>query len=389
MIEDIDASKDSIQLELSNVPPPDKEPAPDTTWAMSLLMLTHDPLRCDMIEMKRALEPSYFGDLPDSWRVNAWFRFFNAWGTLIGQFHAVQVEVYYDYLAVPAGLKSEDRTELLHFQRAFQLELLAVARLEKRILVELATTDWGTHEPWSEAAELLRVRVKALCEDLEQHLQRQEERLPLLLHQFWGTVEPQGVAKRTIQAARAGQLQKRHGNGGVDLLGWMVHYLKQRDPAQAKKLAQSVQGPLGRMLGLPVKMSKYATTLEHLRCIFADEEPRGLFGAPPPTVPTALYERSVGIEEESTWAGPVAPEDSAVERARKASTVNAVLAAANARRRDLLVHSDTTTQELAKHEEPLHSFKHDPKWMNRMDKVPSRIFQKIGMEKKPDTPRRI
>ena len=67
-------------------------------WAAELLLLTHEPLRRDMLEMQRALQPLYFGELPEGWRVRAFFRFFTAWCGLVSQQHAVEVAVHYDWL---------------------------------------------------------------------------------------------------------------------------------------------------------------------------------------------------------------------------------------------------------------------------------------------------
>ena len=113
-------------------------------WASELLLLTHEPLRRDMLEMQRALSTRYFGELPEGWRVRAFFRFFTAWCSLVSQQHATEVTVYYDWLASPTGkVKGEHRQELLSYHRAIELELLAISRLEKKIIDELAgAADW-------------------------------------------------------------------------------------------------------------------------------------------------------------------------------------------------------------------------------------------------------
>ena len=44
-----------------------------------------------MLEMQRALQTKYFGELPEGWRVRAFFRFFTAWCSLVSQQHAIEV----------------------------------------------------------------------------------------------------------------------------------------------------------------------------------------------------------------------------------------------------------------------------------------------------------
>ena len=60
-------------------------------WASELLLLSHEPLRRDMLEMLRAVNTKYFGDLPEGWRVRAFFRFFTGWCQLVSQQHAIEV----------------------------------------------------------------------------------------------------------------------------------------------------------------------------------------------------------------------------------------------------------------------------------------------------------
>ena len=60
-------------------------------WASELLLLSHEPLRRDMLEMLRALNTKYFGELPEGWRVRAFFRFFTGWCQLVSQQHAIEV----------------------------------------------------------------------------------------------------------------------------------------------------------------------------------------------------------------------------------------------------------------------------------------------------------
>ena len=137
-------------------------------------------LRRDMLEMQRALQTKYFGELPEGWRVRAFFRFFTAWCSLVSQQHAIEVEVHYNWLASRSGkMKGEQRQELLSYHRSIELELLAISRLEKKIIDELAgAADWTTSEPWSEQAQVLRDRLTKLCAEIRMHLATQETLLP-------------------------------------------------------------------------------------------------------------------------------------------------------------------------------------------------------------------
>ena len=93
-------------------------------WAAELLLLTHEPLRRDMLEMQRALQPRYFGELPDSWRVHSFFRFYQSWCSLVSQQHAVEVSVHYDWLVAPTNkMQGEHRSELLSYHRTIELEV--------------------------------------------------------------------------------------------------------------------------------------------------------------------------------------------------------------------------------------------------------------------------
>jgi hypothetical protein len=87
-------------------------------WPAEMLLLTHEPMRRDMLEMQRALQPHIFGELPDGWRVRAFFRFFTPWCSLVTQLHAIEVQVHYDWLIKPTKKMSSDhRTELLSYHR--------------------------------------------------------------------------------------------------------------------------------------------------------------------------------------------------------------------------------------------------------------------------------
>ena len=77
------------------------------------------------------------------------------------------------------------------------------------------------------------------------------------------------------------------------------------------------------------------------------------------------------------------------EKQRRAGMVNAVLAAANARRIDVpLSEGGSVHRQLAESRDPLHQFRMDAKWADRVEKVPDNIFKKIGIDA-PEPPRRL
>ena len=129
-------------------------------WAAEFLLLTHEPLRRDMDEMTRALQPSFFGYLPESRRVRAFFRYFQGWCSLVAQQHAVEIAVHVDWLGAakttqstggPPALADDYRIGLMDYQRGVELALLNVSRMEARIIEELTmAADWNTTDPWSQ-----------------------------------------------------------------------------------------------------------------------------------------------------------------------------------------------------------------------------------------------
>jgi len=69
--------------------------------------------------------------------------------------------------------------------------------------------------------------------------------------------------------------------------------------------------------------------------------------------------------------------------------VNAVLAAANARRVDVPLNDNQMSRALAASEDPLHTFKMDGKWVNSAKAVPDNLYKKIGLQEAPEPPRRL
>ena len=113
-----------------------------------------------MDEMTRALQPSFFGYLPESRRVRAFFRYFQGWCSLVAQQHAVEIAVHVDWLGAakttsstggPPALADDYRIGLMDYQRGVELALLNVSRMEARIIEELTmAADWNTTDPWSQ-----------------------------------------------------------------------------------------------------------------------------------------------------------------------------------------------------------------------------------------------
>jgi len=93
------------------------------------------------------------------------------------------VEVHHDWLAASCeGLPDGHRRELLEHAKEVETALLAISRMEPRILGEIAAlhTALGGDDPWSEEAQLLRDTVDALFTKLRSYLTKQEELLPPL-----------------------------------------------------------------------------------------------------------------------------------------------------------------------------------------------------------------
>ena len=156
--------------------------------------------------MQRALQARYMGDFPEGWRVRAFFRFFTGC-FLVSQAHAVEVTVHYDWLCANSNaITGEQRQELLSYHRAIELELLAISKMEKKILDELK--EFGAGErALSEVTVMLRDRMQKLCRQIRLHLATSEAKLPEVLRAQWGRVSPPELVVRALEAgkARAGQ----------------------------------------------------------------------------------------------------------------------------------------------------------------------------------------
>jgi len=351
-------------------------------WSAEMLLLTHEPLRRDMLEMQRALQAEYFGNLPESWRVRAFFRFFGAWCSLVSQHHAVEVQVHYDWLVAPTGkMEGEHRSELLSYHRAIELELLAISRLEKGIIDELReAADWTTSEPWSEAAQALRERMQALCAQIRMHLATQESLMPEILREHWGKVAPPQLVTRMLAVAKKAEANAAKGRQRSKMLDWVLHYLQKRDRNRASHFTAAL--PFFKRMSLAIKGSQgHTNLLHHLRHIVNDEQPNE-----EDETSTASQQSSGSDAEGSAPSrGSTGHEH---EKQRRAGMVNAVLAAANARRIDVPLNEAGATRALAESRDPLHTFKMDGRWAERTEKLPDNLFKKLGIEN-PEPPRRL
>ena len=338
-----------------------------------------------MLEMQRALMPRFFGELPEGWRVRAFFRFFTAWCGLVSQQHAIEVSVYYDWLASPTGkMQGEQRQELLSYHRAIELELLAISRLEKKIIDELAgAADWTTSEPWSEQAQALRDRMHTLCADVRVHLATQETLLPDMLREHWGRVSPPQLIAKSIAASKRGQANAAKGREKPKMLMWVLHYLERRSPARAKNMI--AQLPFTKRMGISFgRQLAHSALLSNLRAIIDDTQPSASVDIID-YVPSVRHEDD-DEEDERPAGGP--PGGTVHEKQRRAGMVNAVLAAANARRIDVPLQDNSMARAMAASEDPLHKFKMDGKWAERAKAVPDNLYRKIGVEAL-DAPRRL
>jgi hypothetical protein len=290
-----------------------------------------------------------------------------------------------------------------------ELELLAISRLEKTTIEEFASAaDWTTTEPWSECAEMLRERFGGLCNEIRMHLATQESLLPEMLREHWGATSPPDIVERSMEAAKRATAQGQVGSEKATLLPWCLHYLERRDPKRAKSLVGSL--PFTKRLKFAFGfVSKHDKLLRHLRCIVLDEPPseadeklsvggggRGKKGVVYSARRSNQKSSGSGGDDSARGEGDEDGsdgEDEAYgaehERQRRAGMINAVLAAANARRVDVPTAGNSMLSELAKHDQPLHVTKVSKGWEKNIQKVPDNLYQKIGIEAPKEPPRRV
>ena len=301
-------------------------------WAAEFLLLTHEPLRRDMDEMTRALQPSFFGYLPESRRVRAFFRYFQGWCSLVAQQHAVEIAVHVDWLGAakttqstggPPALADDYRIGLMDYQRGVELALLNVSRMEARIIEELTmAADWNTTDPWSQQvcwgafwgarppspatprslppprrltpspspppsqADELRNMLDELFTTMRDHLSQQETKLPAIFRDKWGAISPPQLVTRSLAAAKRAQAGGARGGAEASLLSWVVYYLRLRDETRAKFFVAAL--PFGKRIKLAFTKKGYAWDAARTRgngvCGRTSHPPHH---PPPPQVPEA------------------------------------------------------------------------------------------------------
>ena len=268
-----------------------------------------------------------------------------------------------------------------------QLELLAISRFEKLIIDELAgAADWTTSEPWSEQAEALRTRLNKLFADIRMHLATQETLLPELLRAHWGRASPPDLLIKSLNAAKRAQANAAKGFDKPKLLMWMLHYLEKRSRTRAANVVGQL--PFTKRIAIAFgRLLPHEKLLTHLRAIIEDEAPKdadeyagGYVAARPSRADD--NDDDEAEPEQSTKTGTVH------EMQRRAGMVNAVLAAANARRIDVPLSDNAMSRALAASEDPLHKFKMDGKWAHQAKAVPDNLYKRIGIEA-TEAPRRL
>ena len=336
-------------------------------WAAEALLLTHEPLRRDMAAMNECLEVRFFGALPESWRVRAFFRFFSGWSSLLTQHYAVEAAVHCDYLAAPTcQLPSSYRQKLLDFHRDVDKQVAAVGRMEANILEELTlAADWTTINPISECAEELRVLLYDLSLAILEHLKEQEETLPPLLRTHWGAMAPPDLVTRSITAAKSAAFMGLRPQIHVKLMSWVLYHLRERDETRYKFVVAQLNFTRRLRIALHLETS-HSELLEQLRAIIRDEEPRWRKASTvrPSTRQTVSAVPKLSLAEVSecntTEPGFEAPFSArGREQQRRQTGVHAVLAAANATRVGMVSNVDPSvdlTYQLAQLEKPLYLY---------------------------------
>ena len=245
-------------------------------WASECLLLTHEPMRLDMAAMCCALDG--LEEEPAVWRVRSFFRFFDAFASLVHQQFSVSLLVHNDWLcahtasgndydpAADGGFEPTDhRVELLRHQRDVTHLIHDVLMMEETLATDAtaaanpmgrgaaaagghqrggiggASTATGgvvgrslsrmpSSMAWRGATSAstpstplgeLRARVDGLCAELRQHLRSQEEVMPEVMRAHFGSAAagaPPSLMLRSIAAARCAD-GGGGGGGGDDSVG--------------------------------------------------------------------------------------------------------------------------------------------------------------------------
>lgn len=130
-------------------------------WAVECLLLTHEPIRCDLVAIERAAKRLARDNPPEEWRVKCFFRFFDDFCSLISQFFAVEISVHCDWLCAEgeAGeqlmsghiVAADYRIELMRQHRELEELMLEVASLEGALMGGDAADVMGRKPAMSEA----------------------------------------------------------------------------------------------------------------------------------------------------------------------------------------------------------------------------------------------
>ena len=126
-------------------------------WAVECLMLTHEPIRCDLAAIESAAKRIARDEKPEEWRVRCFFRFFDDFCSLISQFFAVEISVHCDWLCAEgeAGeqltsghiVAADYRIELMRQHRELEELMLDLASLEGALMGLDEDTDVMGHKP--------------------------------------------------------------------------------------------------------------------------------------------------------------------------------------------------------------------------------------------------
>ena len=109
-------------------------------WAVECLMLTHEPIRCDLVAIERAAKRLARDNPPQEWRVKCFFRFFDDFCSLISQFFAVEISVHCDWLCAE-GEAGEQLTSGHIVAADYRIELMRQHRELEELMLEVASLE--------------------------------------------------------------------------------------------------------------------------------------------------------------------------------------------------------------------------------------------------------
>ena len=109
-------------------------------WAVECLMLTHEPIRCDLAAIESAANRIARDEKPEEWRVRCFFRFFDDFCSLISQFFAVEIAVHCDWLCAE-GEAGEQLTSGHIVAADYRIELMRQHRELEELMLEVASLE--------------------------------------------------------------------------------------------------------------------------------------------------------------------------------------------------------------------------------------------------------